>query len=58
VAEGGLHDEAPPGGLGEAAGLGDRHHVPQLLEFHGSIVNHDGSRDKHVLDSFILVTNT
>jgi hypothetical protein len=35
MAQRGLHDQAPPGRLREAAGLGDRHHVPHLLEFHG-----------------------
>ncbi|GAB3840052.1 hypothetical protein GCM10029963_08020 [Micromonospora andamanensis] len=41
MAERGLHDQTPLGGTGEVPRLGDRHHVPQLLKLHPSIVDHD-----------------
>ncbi|GAA1608223.1 hypothetical protein GCM10009693_20520 [Leucobacter chromiireducens subsp. chromiireducens] len=41
MAERGLHDVALLGRAREVFRLGNRHDVPELLKFHGSIVNHD-----------------
>jgi hypothetical protein len=42
------------GGAGEVAGLGDRQHVPHLLQLHGSIVIQDRCIEKYVLDSLMV----
>ncbi|MGY3684404.1 hypothetical protein ACVWXU_008027 [Streptomyces sp. TE33382] len=50
MAERRLDDQAPFRGPREVPRLGDREDVAHLLQFHPTIVNHDGWNEKHVLD--------
>src|SRR5690606_11137220 len=54
VTQRGLDDPALLGRAGVVARLGDGDDIAHLLELHGSIVIHDRSYDKHVLDSLIV----